>query len=77
MNWFSIFETEITPTKIIQKTLKEEVEKAMGIKGKPFREYMQLLNLIIYWDIMDYIERPKENEKERMKENDQIIDVQP
>lgn len=71
MNWFSIFETEITPTKIIQKTLKEEVEKAMEIKGKPFREYMQLLNLIIYWDIMDYIE------KERMKENDQIIDVQP
>lgn len=43
----------------------------MEIKGKPFREYMQLLNLIIYWDIMDY------NEKERMKENDQIIDVQP
>lgn len=42
----------------------------MEIKGKPFREYMQLLNLIIYWDIMDY------NEKERMKENDQIIDVQ-
>lgn len=36
----------------------------MEIKGKPFREYMQLLNLIIYWDIMDY------NEKERMKEND-------
>lgn len=43
----------------------------MEIKGKPFREYMQLLNLIIYWDIMDY------NEKERIKENDQIIDVQP
>ena len=43
----------------------------MEIKGKPFHEYMQLLNLIIYWDIMDY------NEKERMKENDQIIDVQP
>ena len=43
----------------------------MEIKGKPFREYMQLLNLIIYWDIMDY------DEKERMKENDQIIDVQP
>lgn len=42
----------------------------MEIKGKPFREYMQLLNLIIYWDIMDY------DEKERMKENDQIIDVQ-
>ncbi len=42
----------------------------MEIKGKPFREYMQLLNLIIYWDIIDY------NEKERMKENDQIIDVQ-
>ena len=42
----------------------------MEIKGKPFREYLQLLNLIIYWDIMDY------NEKERMKENDQIIDVQ-
>lgn len=42
----------------------------MEIKGKPFREYMQLLNLLIYWDIMDY------NEKERMKENDQIIDVQ-
>ena len=43
----------------------------MEIKGKPFREYMQLLNLIIYWDIIDY------DEKERMKENDQIIDVQP
>lgn len=43
----------------------------MEIKGKPFREYIKLLNLIIYWDIMDY------DEKERMKENDQIIDVQP
>lgn len=65
MNWFSIFETEITPTKIIQKTLKEEVEKAMEIKGKPFREYMQLLNLIIYWDIMDYNERMRnENGKD-------------
>ena len=65
MNWFSIFETEITPTKIIQKTLKEEVEKAMEIKGRPFREYMQLLNLIIYWDIMDYNERMRnENGKD-------------
>ncbi len=42
----------------------------MEIKGKPFREYMQLLNLIIYWDIMDY------NEKERMKENDQTVSIQ-
>lgn len=43
----------------------------MEIKGKPFHEYIKLLNLIIYWDIMDY------DEKERMKENDQIIDGQP
>lgn len=65
MNWFSIFETEITPTKIIQKTLKEEVEKAMEIKGRPFREYMQLLNLIIYWDLVDYNERMRsENGKD-------------
>ena len=42
----------------------------MEIKGKPFREYMQLLNLLIYWDIMDY------NEKERKEENDQTVSIQ-
>ena len=35
----------------------------MDIKGKPFREYMQLLNLIIYWDLVDYNERIRENEQ--------------
>ena len=34
----------------------------MDIKGKSFREYMQLLNLIIYWDLVDYNERNKGNE---------------
>ncbi len=34
----------------------------MSIKGKPFREYMQLLNLIIYWDLVDYNERMRSNE---------------
>lgn len=34
----------------------------MDIKGKTFREYMQLLNLIIYWDLVDYNERNKGNE---------------
>ena len=36
----------------------------MDIKGKPFREYMQLLNLIIYWDLVDYDERIRSNESE-------------
>ena len=37
----------------------------MEIKGLPFREYMALLNLIIYWDLMDYNERMREsNESE-------------
>ena len=44
----------------------------MEIKGKPFREYMQLLNLIIYWDILDYNERIKKE-----KENGKIQSVQP
>lgn len=39
----------------------------MEIRGKSFREYMALLNLIIYWDIMDYNERTRENEQD---END-------
>ena len=36
----------------------------MNIRGLPFREYMQLLNLLIYWDLIDYNERTKENEVE-------------
>ncbi len=37
----------------------------MDIKGKSFREYMQLLNLIIYWDLVDYNERMRnENGKD-------------
>lgn len=35
----------------------------MEIRGKSFREYMQLLNLIIYWDIMDYNERTRKDEQ--------------
>ena len=42
----------------------------MNIKGKSFREYMQLLNLIIYWDIMDYNERMR-------NENGKDVIVQP
>lgn len=42
----------------------------MDIIGKPYHEYIKLLNLIIYWDIMDF------NERERMKENDQTVSIQ-
>lgn len=34
----------------------------MNIKGLPLREYLKLLNLIIYWDLMDYNERMRERD---------------
>lgn len=41
----------------------------MEIRGLPFREYMALLNLIIYWDLMEY------NDKERKKESNESESV--
>jgi hypothetical protein len=42
--------------------ISKDEANLMDIRGKSFREYMQLLNLIIYWDIIDYNERIKGNE---------------
>lgn len=37
----------------------------MNIRGLPLREYLKLLNLIIYWDLMDYNERTRKDEQDR------------